>query len=449
MYNGKKVIVLIMAAGIGNRFGAGVPKQYVTVGDEPMVLLTYRAFANNEFVDDIFLVCAEDKMQYCKKIFNDHREKLGKGFDKIKDFICGGETRQESVFLGLDYLNQSYSSNSIVLIHDAARPFVSDELIERVIHSAYCSGSAIPGVPENDTLYKVLLDEAAYSGAADAGAIDDEARNRESNDVDACGDSACGVDSDEKKYGNGLGYYMRKVVDRNEYRRVQTPQGFVMNFIYDAHRAARADGYTGTDDGSLLKWRGKSVTVVEGDPANIKITTQDDLCTTQAAFNNQHELRVGSGFDVHAFADDRKLILGGVEIPYEKGLLGHSDADVLTHALMDAMLGALSLGDIGHHFPDTDEQYKGISSLILLESVLGLISEKGWEIVNVDLTIIAEKPKMKPHISDIIKRLSEVLAIPEDCIGLKATTTEGLGFTGREEGIGSQATVLLMKKEKE
>ena len=405
MYNGKKVIVLIMAAGIGNRFGAGVPKQYVTVGDEPMVLLTYKAFANNEFVDDIFLVCAEDKLDYCKTIFADDKEKPGKGFGKLKDFICGGDTRQESVFKGLCYLNQDYYPtadidmnkiyNSIVLIHDAARPFVSDELIERVIDTAGCCGSAIPGVPVNDTLYKVYFEERDL---------------------------------------------MYKVANRNEYRSVQTPQGFVMDFIYRAHCAAASDGYTGTDDGSIIKWHGRAVHIVEGDPANIKVTTQTDLKQKIPI------LRVGTGFDVHAFAVDRKLILGGVEIPYEKGLLGHSDADVLTHALMDAMLGALSLGDIGTYFPDTDERYKGISSIALLERVQDLISEKGWSIVNADLTIIAEKPKMRPHISDIIKRLAEVLDLPEDCIGLKATTTEGLGFTGREEGIGSQAIVLLKKQ---
>jgi 2-C-methyl-D-erythritol 2,4-cyclodiphosphate synthase len=301
------------------------------------------------------------------------------------------------VRLGLRYIAKKTEEPSpsvfpdIVLIHDAARPFVTDAVIEGVLDGVISSGAAVCCVPVKDTIYKA---------------------DREMRD---------------KLWG---------VPPRDELFAVQTPQGFDFALISDTHERALKDGLTATDDGSLAKAYGADVLITAGSYENIKVTTAEDLPGSMQG-------RVGTGFDVHAFAAGRKLILGGVEIPYDRGLLGHSDADVLTHALMDAMLGALALGDIGRHFPDTDERYRGISSMKLLAEVVSMIHDKGYTVSNADMTIVAEKPRMSGFIPDIVARLSEVLGIETGRVSVKATTTEGLGFTGTEEGIGAQAIVLL------
>ena len=297
--------------------------------------------------------------------------------------IPGGAERQDSVYEGIKYLSQAaVPEESIVLIHDGVRPYAGKDLILKVTEAAMEKQAAIPAVVPKDTI---------------------------------------------RQLGQG-------VLDRSQLRAVQTPQGFRFSLIREAFEKAAEEGYYGTDDGSLVQRMGKDVAIVEGEYTNIKITTPEDL---------QMESRIGTGFDVHCLVEDRKLILAGVDIPYEKGLLGHSDADVLTHALMDAMLGAAAMGDIGKLFPDSDDRYKGISSIKLLKEVKKAIGEKGYTLGNADITVICQKPKLSPYIEEMRKSIAEALETDLDRISIKATTTEKLGFTGRGEGIAAEAVCML------
>lgn len=297
--------------------------------------------------------------------------------------VDGGAERQDSVYEAMKFLKQkNISEDSIVLIHDGVRPYTGKELILNVAETAIEKEAVIPAVIPKDTIRHI---------------------------------------------GHGI-------LNRSELRAVQTPQGFRFGLIYQAFQQAREDGFYGTDDGSLIQHMGRDVAIVEGEYSNIKITTPEDL---------QMETRIGTGFDVHKLVEERKLILGGVEIPYEKGLLGHSDADVLTHALMDAMLGAAAMGDIGKLFPDSDDRYKGVSSMKLLEEVRNRIRERGYTLGNADITVICQKPKLSPYIDKMRESVAEVLEVEKDRISIKATTTEKLGFTGRGEGIAAEAVCLL------
>jgi 2-C-methyl-D-erythritol 4-phosphate cytidylyltransferase/2-C-methyl-D-erythritol 2,4-cyclodiphosphate synthase len=403
MYDSRQVIAVLMAAGSGSRVGAGTPKQFLNIGGEPMVCRAARAFEDCAFVDDVYAVVPEADM--------DRANGLLAAFGKYRGACAGAEVRQESVRRGLRFVAGSpraEGSRAIVLIHDAARPFVTQETIVRVLAGAAASGAAVACVPATDTVY-------------------------EASGVPACGRPLLLADAP----------------DRDLLWSVQTPQGFDLAMILDAHDAAAADGFEATDDGAVaFRYGGADVLIAMGDYANRKITVPGDLPAADGAGGAGD--RVGTGFDVHAFAApeaSRVLVLGGVEIPYERGLDGHSDADVLTHALMDAMLGALALGDIGKLFPDTDERYRGISSMKLLAEVRARVEAEGYIVYNADTTIVAERPRMAEHADAIRDSLAAALGVPRDRIGVKATTTEGLGFTGREEGIGAQAIVRLVEKE--
>jgi 2-C-methyl-D-erythritol 2,4-cyclodiphosphate synthase/2-C-methyl-D-erythritol 4-phosphate cytidylyltransferase len=410
MYKGKRINVLIAAAGSGVRMSAGedtganIPKQFIDICGEPMLRVAAEAFERNEYIDDIYVISPADFIGRSKDVLA--------GLSKLRGVCEGGQTRQDSVRLGLRYMAANAPQGNmpcdIVLIHDAARPFVTGEVILGVIEGVIANGSAVCCVPVKDTIYQA-----------------------------------------------DIGSTLRSVPPRGKLYSVQTPQGFDFALIKGAHERAAEDGVSATDDGSLAKEYGAEVLITCGSYDNVKITTVHDLPETVriSALSSASDftdaagdVRVGTGFDVHAFAVGRKLILGGVEIDYDRGLLGHSDADVLTHALMDAMLGALALGDIGTHFPDTDERYKGISSMKLLAEVVSIIRGKRYTVSNADMTIIAEKPRMTGVISGIRKSIADALGIAEGCVSVKATTTEGLGFTGREEGIGAQAVVALSRK---
>lgn len=379
MYLLSHVTAIILAAGKGNRFGGDVPKQFQKIDGKEMIELAISKFENNDKVDYIILVLDEKDPS-----FDELSAKYITEFSKIRTVVPGGKERQDSVRNGL-----KYALNGIVLIHDSARPFVSNEVIDRVIIEASKSGSAIPCVDPKDTIRK-----------------DEETLNR------------------------------------SELHIVQTPQGFKLNLIQDAYDKAYKDGFYGTDDASIFEKYGLPCSIVMGDYENIKVTTKDDIKEEKIV-----SYRVGNGFDVHKLVPDRKLVLAGVEIPYEMGLLGHSDADVALHALMDSLLGAAALGDIGRHFPDTDDSYLGISSLELLKRTKDMIVKRGYEISNVDITIICEKPRISAYIDDMISRVAGTLEIHKDQVNIKGTTTEKLGFTGRKEGIASLATSLLIKKE--
>lgn len=383
MNDSRKVAVVIAAAGSGRRLGGQTPKQYLVVGGQPVIVKTLKRFESISQVDYIFIVTNEAYIGYCQRLVDDY------GLRKVESIVSGGCERQDSVYRALVEIEKKRPEADYVLIHDGARPFVSEEVVLGVVDAAAESGAAVPCVPMKDSLRYV--------------------------DVD-------GADS--------------RSVDRSRYFSVQTPQGFRKSYLIEAYWKAMRQGYYGTDDASIAEWAGYQVKIVDGDYRNIKITTKEDL---------PMETRVGTGFDVHRFEAGRDLILGGVKIPYEQGLLGHSDADVLVHALMDALLGAAALGDIGRHFPDTDERYRGISSLTLLEKVAELLCENLYSIGNVDVTVIAQAPKIASYIDEMRSNLSEALKLEAGKINIKATTTERLGFTGRKEGIAAEAVCSIYR----
>ena len=308
---------------------------------------------------------------------------LCRQFSKFSRAVAGGKERQDSVRNALNLVEDGY-----VLIHDGARPYVDMETIMRVLEAAAGTGAAVAAVPVKDTVRQT----------------------RGGDNTDSI------------------------TLPRDRLYSVQTPQGFDVALIREAYAAAEAEGFLGTDDGGLAERAGHPVTIVEGSYRHIKITTQEDL---------PMETRIGTGFDVHRLTEGRKLILCGTEIPFEKGLLGHSDADVAVHALMDAMLGAAAMGDIGRHFPDTDDAYKGISSMILLQKVRELIEQEGFRLGNADITIMAQRPKLSPYIEKMRTNIAAVLGMDAGSINVKATTTEKLGFVGRQEGIAAEAVCTI------
>lgn len=381
MYNKHKVAVIIAAAGQGKRLGADIPKQFLKIAGEPILVKTVRAFCSNEHVDYVFIVTGKDYIGHCENLVDEYNLK------KVVSVVEGGKERQDSVYSALQQINRKRPGVEYVLVHDAARPFVSQEIIDYVIEATVGVGAAIACVPVKDSIRQ---------------GTSEESRN----------------------------------VERSNLYNVQTPQGFKKSVLMEAYEQAFADKYYGTDDASLVERIGQPVELVMGQYDNIKITTKEDM---------PMENRVGTGFDVHALVEGRPLILGGVEIPFEKGLDGHSDADVLIHALMDALLGAAALGDIGRHFPDTDPAYKGISSVKLLEHVAGLLEDEFYKVGNVDITVMAQRPKIKSYIDDMRKIIAEMLDIDISRVNIKGTTTERLGFVGREEGIAAQAACLLYR----
>lgn len=374
-----RVTAVVLAAGKGSRFGGNTPKQFQKIGEKTPVEMSLSAFENNSMTDAIILVLDPKDPDYDERSVQYITE-----YSKIRTIVPGGKERQDSVSNALKYV-----PDGVVLIHDSARPYVTDDVINRVIEAADKDGAAVPVVSPKDTI--------RTSGST---------------------------------------------LDRKSLYQVQTPQGFRTDVFKTAYEKAKEDSFLGTDDASLYERMGKEVTLVEGDYRNIKITTPDDVKE-----ESKVTYRSGNGFDVHRLVEGRRLFLCGVEIPSDKGLLGHSDADVALHALMDAMLGAAALGDIGRHFPDSDPEYLGCSSLMLLSEVNRMIKEKGYSVTNADITVICERPKIASYISDMTERVAGTLGIDKDRINIKGTTTEKLGFTGRGEGIASLATCMLEKKE--
>ena len=376
MYRDNRVIAIIVAAGRGKRLGSSLPKQFLKVRGRTILEMSVEAFEQNKYVDEIFVAANAD---YCALT-----EKLCRGFSKLKKIVAGGAERQDSVRAALDGLR---GENGIVLVHDAARPFVSEAVINAVIEGTADFDAAIPTVPAKDTIRQV----------------------------------------------DGTG---SRTLQRETLACVQTPQGFRISLLKHAFEKAQAEGFLGTDDASLVERMGINISMVQGEDANRKITTREDLET---------EMRIGTGYDVHRLVEGRPLVLCGEQIPYEKGLLGHSDADVALHALMDAMLGAAGLGDIGKHFPDTDERYRGISSMKLLQKTAELLREAGYFLGNADITIIAQRPKIAGYIPKMRANIAEIMNCDENKINIKGTTTEKLGFVGREEGIASEAVCILYR----
>jgi 2-C-methyl-D-erythritol 4-phosphate cytidylyltransferase/2-C-methyl-D-erythritol 2,4-cyclodiphosphate synthase len=382
-------ILILLAAGSGSRMNTNVNKIFLDVAGKSVLSRSLLAFSS--FVDKIVVVYRPEDLKQITEEINAMKLSLPVLLAE------GGTTRQESVKKG--YYSVHCAGDDLLLIHDCARCLVSQSLISRVIQTAVRYGAAVPAVPAVNTI------KIGY---------------------------------------NGL---VKTTPDRSSLFEIQTPQCIKADLLKKGFEAADQDGFLGTDDASLLEHCGIPVALSEGDKKNIKITTKEDLEIANMYMNSSISYRIGHGYDVHQLAENRKLILCGLEIPYEKGLLGHSDADVAVHALMDAMLGAASMGDIGQLFPDTDPQYEGINSLYLLKNVCHLLNKNGYTLINADITIIAQKPKLSPYISEMKMTIASALVTDPGQINIKATTTEHLGFEGRMEGISSHAVCLLSKQE--
>ena len=379
---------ILLAGGSGARMGAGCNKVLLPLQGEVVIARAARAFSG--LVEGmIAVVRSEDETAVRAAL-----EAAALPFPVL--YTHGGDTRQASVWNGLCALPEAADK---VLIHDGARCLVDEGVIRRVQHAVEDCSSGVASVPSVDT---VKIADAAMKAIA--------------------------------------------TPDRASLRCVQTPQGFTAALIRQAHLQAQQDGYQGTDDASLVEHMGLSVQLTEGSRRNIKLTTPEDLAMAEAFLQESPALpalRVGQGYDVHRLVEGRALVLCGVSVPHTMGLLGHSDADVALHALMDAMLGAAALGDIGRHFPDTDPRYKGISSMKLLAHVVALLAERGFRVANADVTIVAQRPKLLPYIPQMRENIAAALSLPIDRVNVKATTTERLAFEGREEGISAQAVCLL------
>jgi 2-C-methyl-D-erythritol 4-phosphate cytidylyltransferase/2-C-methyl-D-erythritol 2,4-cyclodiphosphate synthase len=315
---------------------------------------------------------------------------------RIAEPVSGGATRQDSVRAGLEALRAD--PPGFVLIQDAARPFASESLVARAIAAARSFGAAVPGLPVTDTIKEIDEHGAIKATPARAGL-----------------------------------------------RAVQTPQAFRFDLILAAHRSAAAAGRQDlTDDAAVAEWAGHPVHVFEGDAANMKVTTGEDFSAAEARLlRDLPDIRMGQGFDVHAFGPGDHVWLGGVAIKHDHGLAGHSDADVLSHAITDALLGALAEGDIGSHFPPSDPQWKGAASKIFLAAAAAKVRARGGMIAHVDATLMCERPKVGPHRDRIRESLATILGISVERVAVKATTTERLGFTGREEGIAALAVATV------
>ena len=375
---------IVLAGGSGSRMGAQRNKVLLELAGKPVIVRAVEAFTN--LVDGVILVSREEDIpDMCAAMA---------AANLPVTIVAGGDSRQASVWNGLCALPESCTH---VLIHDGARCLVDEGTIRRCMASVENHGTGVAAIPAIDTIKQVDADEIVTA-----------------------------------------------TPDRSQLRAVQTPQGFTVELIRRAHMSAQQEGFLGTDDASLVERLGHPVRLTEGNRRNIKLTTPEDMIMAEAFLGrNFPALRVGQGYDVHRLVEGRDLILCGVNVPHTLGLLGHSDADVAVHALMDAMLGAMALGDIGKHFPDTDERYRGISSMKLLEHVVALLNERHARVTNCDVTIVAQKPKLLPHIPKMQANIASALELPLDRVNIKATTTERLAFEGREEGISAQAICMV------
>jgi 2-C-methyl-D-erythritol 4-phosphate cytidylyltransferase / 2-C-methyl-D-erythritol 2,4-cyclodiphosphate synthase len=377
------VYALVVAAGRGSRFGGAVPKQYLALGGASVLRHAVAALAGHPRVSDVLVaIRPEDRGLY---------ERAVVGL-RVMPPTAGGSTRQDSVRLGLEALTP-YRPRW-VLIHDAARPFSNSALVDRVIDGLDRAQAAIPCLTLRDTI---------------------------------------------KRAEDGV---IRATIDRSALWRAQTPQGFHFDVILAAHRAAM--GRALTDDAAVVEAAGLAPLVVEGSEDNLKVTTTEDLAAAERLIAaRQGDVRVGQGFDAHAFAPGDQVRICGIEIPHEASLAGHSDADVGLHALTDAVLGAIGAGDIGMHFPPSDPRWRGAPSDQFLRHAADLVRERGGVVAAVDVTIICERPKIVAYRAAMIERVAAILGIAPARVSVKATTTDKLGFTGRGEGVAAQAVATV------
>ena len=372
----RRIVALIVAAGSGTRLGGSVPKQFATLAGKPMVAHSFAAFSSHPMISETIVAIGAGQEAMLAEAVGDACS------------VTGGATRRESVRAGLEAIAADGGAD-LVLIHDAARPFLGAKVIDRLIAALDTDPGAIPALPVADTL-------------------------------------ARGIE------------VLGETVPRDGLWRVQTPQAFHFAAILDAHRRW-PESEEATDDAQMLRRFGSSVAMVEGDIMLDKVTYPADIAAAEARHAATLISRSATGFDVHRLEAGEELWLGGVLIPHDKGLSGHSDADVALHAITDALLGCTGEGDIGTHFPPSDPQWKGAASYKFLQHAASIIAAKGGVIDFIDLTLICEAPKIGPHRQAMHAKIAELLALGEDQVSIKATTTERLGFTGRGEGIAAQA----------
>lgn len=382
----EKFHAVILCAGSSTRMGGKQSKILHSLGGKTVFEHTLTAFEQSLYVFSVSVVCREEEEERFRQ--------LSGPFQKVRGFTRGGETRQQSVWNALGQITDS----DFVVIHDGARPAVRPEDIDRVCADARIHRASALAVYAKDT-FKTADD----------------------------------------------GLFITATVPRENLLHVQTPQVFSADLYRRALGAAAEKGLDFTDDCQLLERYGQRVHLVLGSHQNVKITAPEDALALRAYIGKENGMRIGHGYDVHKLEEGRKLILGGVEIPHEKGLLGHSDADVLLHAVSDALLGAAALGDIGKLFPDTDERYKGADSLLLLQEVVRAVHRSGFTVQNIDCTVLAQRPKLAPYIGAMREKIAAAAEVDPGRVNVKATTEEGLGFTGDGAGMAAHAVCLLQE----
>lgn len=380
---------VIVAAGSSTRMGGGRSKVLTILCGKPALSYSLSAFAQCDCVRELVIVCREEDMGEFQAVVS---ACFGERATLPVTLVAGGAERQDSVRRGVEALSDECD---YIVIHDGARPMVTPQLITRVCADAVTYGAATAAVPSKDTC----------------------------------------------KLG---GEFAEETPPRDRLFNVQTPQAFLKaQYLAELANAEKA-GKRYTDDCQLIEAAGGKVKLSEGDYKNLKLTTPEDCAVAETFLRGaSRQMRIGYGYDVHRLVEGRKLILGGVDIPFERGLLGHSDADVLAHAISDALLGAAALGDIGHLFPDNDPAYAGADSLKLLAEVCRVVREHGYELGNIDATVMAQRPKLAPHILQMRENLAAACGVTTEQISVKATTEEGLGFTGSGEGMAASAVALL------
>jgi len=379
---------VVVAAGRSTRCTGGLPKQFQEFGGSSVLEWSVRALADRPAVGGVVVVLAADELR-------GPRGAAARNWPGVAAVVAGGATRAESVLRGLE----AAGALPFVLVHDAARPLVSAALVDAVVEATRRHGAAVPVVEIPDTVKAVALGR------------------------------------------------ILRTIPREELRLAQTPQGARRDWLRAALGAACRAGQEVTDEAAALEHSGHAVAAVPGEGANRKITTAEDLGEARRSLGPRGSaLRVGTGFDVHRLDPDRPLVLGGLPFPGEAGLSGHSDADVVLHAAMDALLGAAGLGDIGTHFPPDDERFEGAASTVLAGRVRELVEESGFDVVNLDLTVLAEAPRIAPRSAEMRRTIAECLRIDASRVGVKATTLERLGALGRGEGIACQAVALLVRE---
>lgn len=378
---------IIVAAGRSARLGEALPKQFASLGEGTVLERAVRALSGDPRVAALCVVLPEPEVESA-------HGRAAASLPRVTAVVAGGSTRAASVRRGLAALSAGH-----VLVHDAARPFCSASLVRRVVDATLADGAAVPVLPVHDTV----------------------------------------------KEDDGEGFVLRTVA-RGTLRLAQTPQGARADWLGEALDRAFREGVEPTDEAAALERAGRRVRLVAGDPGNLKITDAVDLEEARRRAAAPPEWRVGTGFDVHRFAPGRRLVLGGVELSGEEGLAGHSDADVVLHAAMDALLGAAGLPDIGVHFPPDDPAWEGADSRILAARVAELVRTSGFEPVNLDLTVLCERPRLRPHVPAMRHATAEAFGMEAARVGIKATTLEGLGSLGRGEGIACQASALVRRQ---